>query len=99
MDEVAVAIEKANQQLGGEWRLPNREEPESLVCIECGKVKKLIKKYSLKLLMNHSGRERKTLGLNNFIGQLTFLLVILLVGFLEVSLISSDWLEIDNFFF
>ena len=48
--------------------------------------------------MNHSGLERKTLGLNNFIGQLTFLLVILLVGFLEVSLISSDWLETDNFF-
>ena len=39
MDEVAVAIKKANQQLGGEWRLPNREELESLVCIECGKVK------------------------------------------------------------
>ena len=39
MDEVAVAIEKANKQLGGKWRLPSREELESLVCIECGKVK------------------------------------------------------------
>ena len=39
MDQVSQAIEKANQQLGGEWRLPNREELESLVCTECGKTK------------------------------------------------------------
>ncbi|MDB2389625.1 DUF1566 domain-containing protein [Alphaproteobacteria bacterium] len=36
-DMIAQAIEQANEQLGGEWRLPNREELEGLVCHECGK--------------------------------------------------------------
>ena len=39
MSEVSDAINQANEQLGGEWRLPNREELESLVCMECIKVK------------------------------------------------------------
>ena len=33
------AIKLANEQLGGNWRLPNRKELESIVCFECGKVK------------------------------------------------------------
>ena len=39
MEEVTYAISKANEQLGGNWRLPNRKELESIVCFECGKVK------------------------------------------------------------
>ena len=39
MEQVSQAIEKANEQLGGSWRLPTREELESIVCFECGKVK------------------------------------------------------------
>ena len=39
MEQVKQAIEKANEQLGGSWRLPTREELESIVCLECGKVK------------------------------------------------------------
>ena len=31
-DDVAKAIVIANEQLGGNWRLPNREELEGLVC-------------------------------------------------------------------
>ena len=33
---IAQAIEQANEQLGGEWRLPSRIELEGLVCNECG---------------------------------------------------------------
>ena len=32
---IVQAIEQANEQLGGKWRLPNREELEGLVCNEC----------------------------------------------------------------
>ena len=39
MDQVNQAISKADEQLGGNWRLPTREELESIVCLECGKTK------------------------------------------------------------
>ena len=39
MNQVNQAISKADEQLGGNWRLPTREELESIVCLECGKVK------------------------------------------------------------
>ncbi|MBF96014.1 MAG: hypothetical protein CFH34_01186 [Alphaproteobacteria bacterium MarineAlpha9_Bin4] len=39
MEQVSQAIEKANEQLGGTWRLPTRKELESIVCFECGKIK------------------------------------------------------------
>jgi hypothetical protein len=38
-DEVARAIVIANDQLGGNWRLPNREELEGLVCTTCETIK------------------------------------------------------------
>lgn len=34
-DEISLAIEQANNQLGDGWRLPDLEELESLVCDEC----------------------------------------------------------------
>jgi hypothetical protein len=34
-EAIADAIKLANEQLGGEWRLPNLEELEGLVCLEC----------------------------------------------------------------
>jgi hypothetical protein len=34
--EIEQVIVQANDQLGPEWRLPNRDELESLVCKECG---------------------------------------------------------------
>ena len=39
MNQVNQAISKADEQLGGNWRLPTREELESIVCLECGRVK------------------------------------------------------------
>ena len=33
MEQVDQAIKKANEQLGGNWRLPTREELESIVCL------------------------------------------------------------------
>ena len=33
--QIAYAITEAKRQLGGNWRLPTREEFESLVCVEC----------------------------------------------------------------
>lgn len=33
--EAEQAIEQANEQLGGNWRLPTRSELQSLVCEEC----------------------------------------------------------------
>ncbi len=39
MQEAQEAIKIAKEQLGGDWRLPTREELESLVCMKCGKVK------------------------------------------------------------
>ena len=35
-DQIAQAIEMANEQLGGSWRLPDREELEGLLCPTCG---------------------------------------------------------------
>ena len=34
-EQIAMAIEQANEQLGGSWRLPNLEELEGLLCTEC----------------------------------------------------------------
>ena len=34
-EEIIDAIEQANKQLGGTWRLPTREELETLVCADC----------------------------------------------------------------
>ena len=39
MEQVTQAIKTANEQLGGDWRLPTRKELESIVCFECSKVK------------------------------------------------------------
>ena len=38
-DDVAKAIVIANEQLGGNWRLPSREELEGLVCAACKTIK------------------------------------------------------------
>ena len=38
-NDVAKAIVIANEQLGGNWRLPNREELEGLVCTACETIK------------------------------------------------------------
>ena len=35
-DEIDQAIVQANNQLGGNWRLPTRKELENVVCNECG---------------------------------------------------------------
>ena len=35
-EQIAQAIEQANDQIGGSWRLPSLAELESLVCEECG---------------------------------------------------------------
>ena len=32
MEQVEQAKAKANEQLGGDWRLPTRKELESIVC-------------------------------------------------------------------
>ena len=34
-EEIAIAIQQASEQLGGEWRLPSLEELLSIVCDEC----------------------------------------------------------------
>ena len=34
-DEIKIALQQANEQMGGEWRLPSRKELEGLVCSEC----------------------------------------------------------------
>ena len=34
-EEIDQAIVQANEQLGPDWRLPNREELESLICESC----------------------------------------------------------------
>ena len=97
MDQVEQATTKASEQLEGDWRLPTRKELESIVCFECGKVK-INSKFFLTLLMSHFGLERKILGIKIIFGQSTFLRDILLEDFLEISPITSDLLEIDNFF-
>ena len=38
-DQIKEAILQANTQLGGNWRLPNLEELEGIVCHECDSVK------------------------------------------------------------
>ena len=38
-DDVAKAIVIANEQLGGNWRLPSRKELEGLVCAACETIK------------------------------------------------------------
>ena len=38
-DDVAKAIVIANEQLGGSWRLPSRDELEGLVCAACEAIK------------------------------------------------------------
>jgi hypothetical protein len=35
-EQIEQAIKLANEQLGGNWRLPDREELEGLVCPTCG---------------------------------------------------------------
>ena len=35
-DQIAQAIKLANEQLGGSWRLPRRDELEGLICTSCG---------------------------------------------------------------
>ena len=39
ISEVDEVIKQANNQLEGDWRLPNRKELENIVCMTCGKVK------------------------------------------------------------
>ena len=39
MGQIKDVIKQANEQLGGNWRLPTRKELESLVCMKCGKTK------------------------------------------------------------
>ena len=39
MSQIDEVIIQANNQLGGFWRLPTREELENLVCMSCDKVK------------------------------------------------------------
>ena len=39
LHQIDSIISQANDQLGGNWRLPNRKELESLVCKDCKKVK------------------------------------------------------------
>ena len=39
LDQINSVINQANEQLDGNWRLPNRIELESLVCKDCKKVK------------------------------------------------------------
>jgi len=34
-DEISIAVQQAEQQLGGQWRLPTKDELESLICVEC----------------------------------------------------------------
>jgi hypothetical protein len=33
--EISIAVQQANQQLGGQWRLPTKDELEGLICVEC----------------------------------------------------------------
>ena len=34
-DEISIAVQQAEHQLGGQWRLPTKDELESLICVEC----------------------------------------------------------------
>ncbi len=39
MSQIDDVIKQANEQLGGNWRLPTRKELENLVCMSCEKTK------------------------------------------------------------
>ncbi len=39
LGQIQDAIKLANEQLGGQWRLPYRKELESLICKSCKKIK------------------------------------------------------------
>jgi hypothetical protein len=39
MSQINEVIKQANEQLGGNWRLPTRKELENLVCMSCKKSK------------------------------------------------------------
>ena len=39
MKQINDVIKQADEQLGGNWRLPSRKELENLVCMKCGKTK------------------------------------------------------------
>ena len=97
MDQVEQATTKANEQLGGDWRLPTRKELESIVCFECGKVK-INSKFFPHTPYEPFWTGEKNSWYKNFFGQSIFLLDILLEDFLEIFPITSDLLEIDNFF-
>ena len=34
-EEISIAVQQAEQQLGGQWRLPTKDELASLTCVEC----------------------------------------------------------------
>ena len=34
-DEIKIALQQANEQMGGKWRLPSRQELEGLICSSC----------------------------------------------------------------
>jgi hypothetical protein len=34
-DQISIAVQQAEHQLGGQWRLPTKDELESLICVEC----------------------------------------------------------------
>ena len=97
MEQVEQAKEKANEQLGGDWRLPTRKELESIVCFECGKVK-INSKFFPNTPYEPFWTGEKNTWYKNFFGQLIFLLGILLEDFLVLFPILLDLLEIDNFF-
>ena len=39
LDQIETVINQANEQLKGNWRLPNRKELENIVCKDCKKIK------------------------------------------------------------
>jgi len=38
-EQIKIAIEQANEQLGGSWRLPSKDELEGILCNSCDNVK------------------------------------------------------------
>ena len=53
-DEIIIAVQQAEQQLGGQWRLPTKDELESLICVECDPPKIRQKYFRLILGGSHS---------------------------------------------
>lgn len=52
-EELLIAIKQAEQQLGGNWRLPTRDELETLVCEQCEPPKigkNIFRKLNVKLI-------------------------------------------------